>query len=247
MTDFGGEKTVDVQFTVQRAARPDETGLAGDLGERSAPIAEQAFVGTEGARQVAGGLFGIQDMAEPDQQHGLFGEVVSSAEGAGDFQGIAQGQEDGGIDVQGVQGGLPQGQQAAKPRVLDDDRAVCAEFSLQNGLQFPASVMKQWRRIPFRVKLCPIVPTRAGRLQDPVVEVDQRLGFPEAFYIMLAGGDQMAGQAIAEQTDNAGERRGAAAMHTCNQDGWTVGEGHGAFHSKNFYESGYNNSYSIAR
>ncbi len=153
MTDFSGEKTIDVQFAVQGAARPDEAGMAGDLGEGSAPVAQQGFVGAEGARQVAGGLFGVQDIAEPDQERGLFSEIVALAEGTGDFQRIAQGKNDRRVNLQGVQGGLPQGQQAAKSRVLDNDRAAVAEFGLQNGLQFPASVMKQWRRIPFRVKL----------------------------------------------------------------------------------------------
>ncbi len=80
-------------------------------------------------------------------------EVVALAEGAGDFQGIAQGQEHGGVDLQFVQGGLPQGQQAANPGVLDNERAAVAKFGLQNSLQFLIRVMKQWRRIPFRVKL----------------------------------------------------------------------------------------------
>ncbi len=62
MADFGGEKVVDLQFAVQGAARPDEVGMAGDLGEGSAPVAQQGFVGAEGAWQVAGGLFGVQDM-----------------------------------------------------------------------------------------------------------------------------------------------------------------------------------------
>ncbi len=69
-------------------------------------------------------------------------------------------------------------------------------------------------------------------MQHPVVEIDQRLGFPEAPDVMLAGRDQISGQTIAQQADNAGERRRAAAMHAQNQDNLTTraGVGHEIFH-----------------
>ena len=139
VAEFGGEGGLDVGGGFGERAREVDVRGFGEAGDRLAPVGEEVFVGDDAAREGAGEAFGVEHVAEPEEL-GIVGmsAAVEPFEGGGDFEGVAETDEEDGADVELGEDAGPERDEAGDARVLDGDERAGGEIAAEEGEEFLA-------------------------------------------------------------------------------------------------------------
>src|SRR5262245_56335842 len=135
MTKMGREVFVDREMDVMCGARPGEPELARDSLDGPGPVAEQALVQHEGAREAARMAFDVEDVPEPEQQRLRRAEPVARLERGGHLQRVTERYEEALVGAELAERVEPEGHEAADPWVLHDERRRVAVFVLEQRRQ----------------------------------------------------------------------------------------------------------------
>jgi len=132
-------------------------------------------------------------------------------------------QDAGGPHLQLLEQWKPEREQATESRILDGEAGRGLEVPDQ---ELPQAVAIRLGDGPPQVLLRDrprVVPGRAERRQQLVVEHDHVAMLPEPGLVVGMGGQQVLAELGPQQVDDAGERGRTAAVHAQHEQGETVG------------------------
>ena len=150
--------------------------------------------------------------------------MIASFDGSRYLSWVAHHKQDYGPYLMLLQHLDPQGQHAAKSRVLDGPQNIAGKIP---GNDFPNGRGSFLRRLAFAPpirKRANIVPSRPETTQQTLMQRDHVLMFPISLRIVAAGRKQPFAERHTKLAHQAGQSGRAASVHADNQDcGWRWG------------------------
>ena len=231
VAEVRGDEVVDPRLGIgPEAPRPGDVERFAEIVRDPVGFGEERLVSAMGALEAARTRLGVQHVPQPDQEAGGPIDAVPLFQGGGDVERIADRADDVGHGSEGSERLHPEPQQAAQAGVLDDEQPAGAELVPENGLRPLAIPLGDRRRVPARIERPPVVPGGPRGGQDLVVQIHDRPGLPEPRRVVARRVHQVGRQVAPQQVQQTGHRRGAAAVHSGDQDrDFSYSAGHRGF------------------
>ncbi|WP_394347669.1 hypothetical protein [Rhodobacter capsulatus] len=177
------------------------------------PVRHQARIIDEAAPQAAAEQFGIQHMAHPEQHAAPQRNPVAAFQRPRHVQRVAIRQDDAGFEPFLGQRVKDRLRQSADPRFLEHQTVAAALFRPQPAAQVAAIGRQDIFGHGLEIDMRPVGPGAADLRQEVLVERVQNEGLPMAGRVALVRADQLGGQGIARDVQQAAEHAGAGAVH----------------------------------
>ena len=153
-----GQVFVDLQGGQRGAFGPSDGQLPSQSLGRGFPVHQHVVIANERTLIAAAVGFGLQHVAQPQEGAKRLFHEVALCQRRCDLQRIAHRQHQACRGAKRLQALLPEGEQAANPRVFQHEQGAFAELTLKctNGTR--AKRRSRWRTAPTRVERPPVVP-----------------------------------------------------------------------------------------
>ena len=212
------QKGLDFADHTHRHPRQRDIQLRLDGFGDTGPVVHQLGEAGETAFLIAGVVFRLQHVLQPDQHAQFTVDVVALGQRGGDLQRIAQGQHKARRHPDIGQYAAPERHQPADPRILEHEEARGTEFILHRLDGAVVEFLCPGAVEPARIDRLPVIPARRGRRQQLAVQRIDPLGFEIAQFVERVrihhGGRLVASQDV----QNPGQGRRAGPVHAKHHD-----------------------------
>ena len=212
------QESVDFRTRASAERGEGESKLFCNARDYRSPILDELIVGHEATRSAAAIALRKQEMVEPQKSSTLLFDAVCGGERSRDLERIPYREDVARRDFQPREHSRPEWNEPTYPRILDDEErgvsvlvANDACHSLDERIGLGGFLPSAWQRRE-------VIPRRSGGFQQLFVQPIDRLRFEEAALIQRGCAHQSARERRPAETEHAGERRGAAAVHSEHQN-----------------------------
>ena len=201
---FGSHVLVAMQAQPQRRV---------DAVDRGAPVVQQLAIVDQRARHALGAVQCIDQIAPPQQVADRGRQSVARLQRCRDFARRARHQHHPRIDAMRGHCPTPQRHEPAQARILDRPQRLFGEFARDQFADRSQGFVGGLGCLPTLRQQPRIVPGHAQRGQQTLMDRHRRTVLPEPGRVVASGRHQLVAQRGTVQIEQAGQRRGAAAMH----------------------------------
>ena len=153
-----GQVFVDLQGGQRGAFGPSDGQLPSQSPGRCFPVHQHVVIANERPLIAAAVGFGLQHVAQPQEGAKRLFNEVAPRQRRGDLQRIAHRQHQACRGAKRLQALLPEGEQAANPRVFEHEQGAVAEFTLKRANGTCMERRGRRRTAPSGVERPPVVP-----------------------------------------------------------------------------------------
>ena len=230
MLQLGAQKPLDARGGGVDAARPGQAKPLADAAHRARPICHQPVIRGEHPRLPPRPGFGVQNMAQPQQQPVVGVIIRPPQQRIGNLARMAVDADKSRLAARIAQRLPPERQQPAQARVLQREQMRPAIIRGNHRARPLQKLCRLGRGKPVGGKARKAEPGDPGRGEQVFVQPGDQIGFEKALGVDLGRTHQVFRQITAHLPQHPGQRRGAGPVHPQHHQrgagaGDTVGRG----------------------